>query len=120
VSTGLEHYRLAERLIAAVTLFGTHPDGSPIIRSDEPHTIALAQVHATLALAAATGIDRIPSTACRRPVDRVDAPSGDRPADANANADADPAEAASLLDVGGYLPCGCHGSQREHTCGPLD
>jgi hypothetical protein len=25
-----------------------------------------------------------------------------------------------LLDVGGYLACGCHGSQREHTCGPLD
>jgi len=21
-----------------------------------------------------------------------------------------------LLDVGGYLACGCHGSQREHTC----
>lgn len=27
---------------------------------------------------------------------------------------------AELLDVGGYLACGCHGSQREHTCGPLD
>ena len=25
-----------------------------------------------------------------------------------------------LTDVAGYLPCGCHGSQREHTCGPLD
>ncbi|RZU49336.1 hypothetical protein EV385_1081 [Krasilnikovia cinnamomea] len=25
-----------------------------------------------------------------------------------------------LLDVGGYLACGCHGSQRDHTCGPLD
>ncbi len=25
-----------------------------------------------------------------------------------------------LLDVGGYLTCGCHGSQREHTCGPPD
>lgn len=25
-----------------------------------------------------------------------------------------------LLDVGGYLACGCHGSQREHTCGPAD
>jgi hypothetical protein len=21
-----------------------------------------------------------------------------------------------LLDAGGYLACGCHGSQREHTC----
>ncbi|GAA2603035.1 hypothetical protein GCM10010399_37320 [Dactylosporangium fulvum] len=25
-----------------------------------------------------------------------------------------------LTDVGGYLSCGCHGSQPEHTCGPLD
>ncbi|GGN74022.1 hypothetical protein GCM10010112_43740 [Actinoplanes lobatus] len=25
-----------------------------------------------------------------------------------------------LIDVGGYLTCGCHGSQREHACGPLD
>ncbi len=24
-----------------------------------------------------------------------------------------------LLDSGGYLSCGCHGSQRDHTCGPL-
>lgn len=25
-----------------------------------------------------------------------------------------------LLDSGGYLACGCHGSQRDHTCGPRD
>ena len=25
-----------------------------------------------------------------------------------------------LIDAGGYLPCGCHGSQREHSCGPRD
>ena len=25
-----------------------------------------------------------------------------------------------LLDTGGYLACGCHGTQRDHTCGPLD
>jgi hypothetical protein len=25
-----------------------------------------------------------------------------------------------LLDVGGYLACGCHGSQREHTCVSFD
>jgi hypothetical protein len=25
-----------------------------------------------------------------------------------------------LLDTGGYLACGCHGSQRDHTCGPRD
>ncbi len=24
-----------------------------------------------------------------------------------------------LLDVGGYLACGCHGSQSEHTCKPF-
>jgi hypothetical protein len=25
-----------------------------------------------------------------------------------------------LLDTGGYLNCGCHGSQRDHTCTPDD
>ena len=25
-----------------------------------------------------------------------------------------------LTDTGGYLNCGCHGSQRDHTCGPRD
>ncbi|MFG1658092.1 hypothetical protein ACGFIY_16345 [Micromonospora chersina] len=25
-----------------------------------------------------------------------------------------------LVDVAGYLPCGCHASQRDHTCIPLD
>ncbi|MEQ4207921.1 hypothetical protein [Actinopolymorpha sp. B9G3] len=25
-------------------------------------------------------------------------------------------EADPILDVGGYLPCGCHGTQRDHTC----
>lgn len=24
-----------------------------------------------------------------------------------------------LTDVGGYLSCGCHGSQRDHTCIPF-
>ncbi|GGQ79630.1 DUF6197 family protein [Couchioplanes azureus] len=33
--------------------------------------------------------------------------------------DADAAD-VPLLDTGGYLACGCHGSQRDHTCGPLD
>jgi hypothetical protein len=56
MATGLEHYRQAEQLIAAVTLPGMHPDGSPVVRADEPETIALAQVHATLALAAATAL----------------------------------------------------------------
>lgn len=26
----------------------------------------------------------------------------------------------ALLDSAGYLACGCHGSQREHTCIPSD
>lgn len=25
-----------------------------------------------------------------------------------------------MVDVGGYLACGCHASQRDHTCTPLD
>ena len=25
-----------------------------------------------------------------------------------------------LLDSGGYLSCGCHGSQRDHTCIPFN
>ncbi len=25
-----------------------------------------------------------------------------------------------IVDTGGYLSCGCHGSQRDHTCGPPD
>ena len=54
--TGPEHYREAEQLLAGVTLDATHPDGSPVIRSDEPQTLAAAQVHATLALAAATAM----------------------------------------------------------------
>jgi hypothetical protein len=54
--TGPEHYARAERLIAGVTMDGTHPDSSAIIRNDEPETIAAAQVHATLALAAATAL----------------------------------------------------------------
>jgi hypothetical protein len=29
-------------------------------------------------------------------------------------------ELADLLDTGGYLACGCHGSQRDHTCDPRD
>lgn len=36
--------------------------------------------------------------------------------DTNTDADDD----NLLTDVGGYLACGCHGSQPEHTCGPLD
>lgn len=51
--TGPEHYREAERLIATLD-HGDHGDGSPIVRADDTAAILLAQVHATLADAAAT------------------------------------------------------------------
>ena len=57
--TDPEHYRAAERLLAGVTMGTTHPDGSPVIRAGEPETIAAAQVHATLALAAAQAVARL-------------------------------------------------------------
>ena len=53
--TGPEHYREAEHILAGVTL-GEHPDGAPIFRHDEPEMFKAAQVHATLALAAATAL----------------------------------------------------------------
>lgn len=45
--TGPEHYTEAEHLLASL---GDYTDD----REDETNTVALAQVHATLALAAAT------------------------------------------------------------------
>ena len=51
--TGPEHYAAAEACLAGVRL-GEDTDGSPRFRTDEPETLAAAQVHATLALAAAT------------------------------------------------------------------
>ena len=54
MATGPQHYRAAERLIAAVSS-DTRSDRAPLVSKDEPETIALAQVHATLALAAAIG-----------------------------------------------------------------
>ncbi len=51
--TGPEHYAEAERCLAGVAM-GNHQDGSPNFRTDEPETLAAAQVHATLALAAFT------------------------------------------------------------------
>lgn len=33
----------------------------------------------------------------------------------------DPEEQAGpITDAGGYLACGCHGSRREHACGPRE
>ena len=50
--TGPEHYREAERLISTTV----EKDG--LIGTPHPHVLALAQVHATLALAAATALGR--------------------------------------------------------------
>jgi hypothetical protein len=52
---GAQHYAEAERLLAAVTPGTDYGDGTPVIY-DEPARIAAAQVHATLALAAATAL----------------------------------------------------------------
>ena len=46
-----EHYAEAQRFLRSVTLDTMHPDGSPVVRQDEISTIAVAQVHATLAVA---------------------------------------------------------------------
>jgi hypothetical protein len=55
--TGPEHYREAERLLGET--FQNVPNGDPA----EPVILAEAQVHATLALAAATALGRyIPET----------------------------------------------------------
>lgn len=50
--TGEEHYRLAELLIEAVSK-PNQLAPNPVIRNDRPEFIAAAQVHATLAVAAA-------------------------------------------------------------------
>ena len=50
--SGAEHYREAEELIACVT----NDDGSPSFGDGGDEYVALAQVHATLALAAATAM----------------------------------------------------------------
>ncbi|MHC3427232.1 hypothetical protein [Streptomyces sp. DT18] len=49
--TGIEHYREAERLLAEARY--DRPDGVGYVR---PENIAAAQVHATLALVAATAL----------------------------------------------------------------
>jgi hypothetical protein len=35
------------------------------------------------------------------------------------HADADATVDEPIADVAGYLSCGCHGSQRDHTCIPF-
>jgi hypothetical protein len=57
--TGPEHYREAERLTMAVTKPGAIlPQSRVLDHGDHGDVIALAQVHATLALAAATALGR--------------------------------------------------------------
>ena len=56
--TGPEHYRRAEQLVESVTRRGKGPFQPAIVVSDpSPEKIAAAQVHAVLALAAATALD---------------------------------------------------------------
>jgi hypothetical protein len=52
--TGEEHYRVAELLIEAVSA-PNELAPNPVIRKNHPEFIAAAQVHATLAVAAALG-----------------------------------------------------------------
>ncbi|MFE6225432.1 hypothetical protein [Streptomyces sp. NPDC057854] len=53
--TGPEHYREAERHLSAASF--THgPGGAPVHPTAAAHHLAVAQVHATLALAAATAL----------------------------------------------------------------
>lgn len=72
--TGPEHYQAAERLAHAArgTVYGepvNHPDGTPIMDPEAGVYAAVGQVHATLALAAATALGRDPQHAPR--VDRL-------------------------------------------------
>lgn len=53
--TGPEHYREAERHLSAAS-FTNKPGGSAVDPAAAAHHLAMAQVHATLALAAATAI----------------------------------------------------------------
>ena len=58
LETGPEHYRRAEQLVESITRRGKGDLEDPIVVSDDqPGTIAAAQVHAVLALAAATALD---------------------------------------------------------------
>lgn len=65
--TGPEHYKRAEELLAAVE---TDDVGTPYVRNEQ-WTITAAQVHATLALAAATALND-PDSAGFYKVDRLE------------------------------------------------
>ena len=62
MATGPEHYQAAERLINAATSEGGSANDTTIARA----CIALAQVHATLAQAAAAGLN---DSECGKPSD---------------------------------------------------
>lgn len=66
--TGPEHYRRAEYLIASAWRKGG-PDGDDYIRTDGQRDalLATAQVHATLALAAATAANDPDPDGCGQP-----------------------------------------------------
>jgi hypothetical protein len=53
--TGPEHYRQAENYLSAAS-FTRGPGGNPVHPEATAHHIAMAQVHATLALTAATAM----------------------------------------------------------------
>jgi hypothetical protein len=56
--TGPEHYAEAEKLLAAQTAPAVVPGYGPVLREDaDMDAVAAAQVHATLALAAATALN---------------------------------------------------------------
>ena len=60
MATGPEHYQEAERLALTVTTPDTVNPQKRILRSDaDPVVVALAQVHATLAHAAATAMGMV-------------------------------------------------------------
>lgn len=59
--TGPEHYQAAEMLLSAASY--THgPGGDPVHPEAAAHNLAMAQVHATLALAAVTAHHTIPTS----------------------------------------------------------
>lgn len=55
---GPEHYAEAERLLSAAS-FITHPGGPPVDAAASAHSVAAAQVHATLALAQASAAEQL-------------------------------------------------------------
>ncbi|MER6515226.1 hypothetical protein [Nonomuraea sp. NPDC001636] len=64
--TGPEHYREAERHLSAAS-YTDRPGGRPA-HPDAGHHIAMAQAHATLALAAATALSDPTRSAPRAPL----------------------------------------------------